>query len=326
MPAANSEVQELIRRVRATGYKVVKDGRSAHYKVLDPKGAKVIDAHGPVIIASSPADSTWRGKAVRRLIGAGVFKTDPYKSSRADKNGDEERELSPAEKKEQERKEKREREDRRNAARTDGLKERTAVLRGRLEPIIAKLGGWARSSVGGGISMAEFADVVGAWAAKSHVDVPTTILGQPAPFSMWRNAISSLKAPGGTMSAQWLPIFEKFVDTLEAEAGRVDPTESALAYLEMVRTLKGMPPAAAIPPPPVISPAPAVHPDPEPIEEVAVPPEPLPSALKPERVKALHFRGTALTAFYFMARGAGPDDRDEVIELAEKIAALELED
>lgn len=260
--ATNAEMNELIAHIRRTGYKVTKSGK--HNKVLKPNGAVLIDAEegGPVILSSSPGDSRWREMKVKQLIRLGVFAADPFKKETAAQGkgaGRGARRRAAAEQADQveegdepltgkaaveaERKAKREREQRRVAEKSAEYKKRTIVLRGRIEPMIARLGGW-NTGVGrfvNGITLSEFATTLMNWGERDErEEVPIDTLGRKPTAGAAMSATQMLRKPDETIGEKWLPLFEAFGDYLYGPTDRPDPGVAADRYRELVREWKGL--------------------------------------------------------------------------------------
>lgn len=320
MASTQAEVREFITHVRQAGYKVAKTGNGAHYKVLDLKGAVVSDEKGPLIISGSPSETRWKEMHVHRFMQAGVLKFDPYKPTgqQGHKNGDggekpkkrgggriTDPDVQAAKL-------------RAIKARSDGFRERTAVLRSRVEPVISKLGGWGQGKYGVGVS--EFGEVVYHWAKRrGRIELPkTTSHGAKAgtditPAHVGAN-VGRLKHPEQTIGGTWLPLFEVFADELERNAGvPVDPVKAAARYRELLLEAKGLAPRH---PSPAAGPPQEIVPVPEPKEEK-------------EKHGPLHDKVAAptlaLRALFHMARD--PEVESKVaVDIATEIAELELND
>lgn len=329
MPAKGGEVQELIRHVRAAKFKVVKSGNQKHYKVLDARGRPVVDANGPLIISSSPGDMRWREMHVKRLMGAGVLKADPYKETRgtqAEANGN--NNGQPPEKKKRgdghslTTPEAQAAKLRAIQKKSDANRERTARIRARFEPIAAKLGGWTsgRGMHSSGLQATEVGLVIYSWAkTRGRLELPAKVHTDPLKHigpEHVAQAVQRLKNPAETLSDRWTPLFEVFVDELQRNAGTPpDPQKAAYRYQELLREAKGIsdPPAspAALPPVPVAPPS--ANGDQEAhVEHVKVGP-----AHSQQAAPKL-----ALKAMWYMAKGS--DDLDDALDVAAEIAELEL--
>lgn len=253
MPDAK-EVTVLIGHIRATGeYKAAKSGNQKHWKVMKKNGAAVVDENGPLIISSSPSETRFIEMTVSRLMKAGVLKTDPYKKTpsgpaalRAEPPVQKKRGAHLTDPKV------REAMRAGQVARSARLKEQTAVLRGRVEPIVAKLGGWRVHGGRSGISATDFASTAMHWARqRGRVELP-----KDASVTNVANGVRNLAQPGETMGEKWHDLFVIFIDELERESGvPPDPAESALRYQELYRDALGisagprtpLPPAEAAP-------------------------------------------------------------------------------
>lgn len=130
---AKSEIDILLRAARANGYKTV-PGRG-HRKFVDQHGRPVVDSNGPVIISSSPSDHRWREMTVKRLMGAKIIKTDPFKSQSKTKAAEEESQGKNGRGDAQLRKERKQAE-----AAGEERVERTAALGERLGSLLATVG------------------------------------------------------------------------------------------------------------------------------------------------------------------------------------------
>lgn len=311
--STSSEIADLAKKIRATvdptdaqkrKFKVVKNGK--HQKVLRGNGAVLTDptAGGPVILSGSPGDARWREMKVNQLIRLGVFKTDPYKATRAGEDGgDPDDYRSDQEKAKDAEKERRQDQLR---ARSAGLQERTKAVRAQMEGTIAKLGGWSRG--GSGVKVPDFINVLQFWAKRAdllHL-FPTMSGGggYPVPATQWTTAVNNLKAPDATLGEKWLPLFERFSLWLEDEGrdsdGIPDPAESALVYMDLFREVKGIPISSS-----------------ERGESETS------STLAPSHVRVIfEYPRVALEALFFMSRGADAQDQDRILDLAEEIAEL----
>lgn len=295
-------MRELIAIIRKNGFKVVKTGGGSHQKILAPNGAVVRDDNGPLILSGSPSEHRWRDMHVNRLMKAGVLKSDPWdpRKTNEGENGDGGGKSPQDEKKE------REKEERRAAAqeRSDRLRVRTQKLQSRLEPIVAKLGGWSRGNTG--VSIADFQVIVRHWQETREVAWPVDSQNRPLPTTQFRNQCTALRTPGSTVGIKWFPIFEGFVSYLESEAGNPpDPKESALMYMELLRETKG------------VAPIPRTEPQ---------EPEPAPGIVSTFEIPGGSIMtGLSLEVLYRMARGAGDGDaeRDQILRLAQRVAELD---
>lgn len=330
MPS-QKDVAEIIGFIRATsGFTVAKTGNQKHYKVLKRGGGAVIHPDGkPIIISSSPSEERFKEMTIKRLIQAKVLEKDPYKAtptkgsarSAASSNGD-----APKKKRTAFNDPERKAEIQRLKvagikAKSARQREQTAKLRGRFEPIVPNVGGWADKSVTRGertrLTVTELADVATYWGtSRGRVEFPKDLkTGKPVEAHTTRGAAQTLKTPGATLGEKWLPFWEVFIDHLWAGAG-TDAKKAAARYMELLREMKGIvtPPVAegtvsnrplALVPPSVVE-AP-----PEPVfEKVGPAYDPDPPSL-------------ALETVFLMARCA-ENNFDQVMKAGERIARLEL--
>lgn len=299
MSLAQKEVDELIKAIRGTGYKVVSAGRT-HHRVLNPKGQVVVDENGPLIISKTPSESRWYEMTMHRLIKAGIFKVDPKKAGQQKKEGGGGKaELSE----EQEELKRKRMEGMARASRNRD--ERTRKLRARLEPMIVKLGGsWSKR----GFS-AEFAQVA------YHLLASRGVVDRWASLAGCIQNLNNLNR-GATMSDKLASAWEAVLDDLEKAP---DPKAR---YFELLRESKGITakPPLVVPPrkPPIEPAAPS-----EVVERQQVVP------LRPRAVAgpdAAIIPRLALQAVFLMTVGREEPVMDEILAVGEKIARLELED
>lgn len=283
---AKKEVQELEKAIKKNGYKLVPSG-SGHKKVVDQRGRSVVDKDGPVIVSSSPSEVRWREMHVSRLIKAGVLKEDPWNPEPKERSSGNLRDPAVQAKI-------RETKAREMAQR----EERTRRIRSRLEPIVAKVGGWDKSGF-----VADLGRVYYHLAkTRGRVEAPKN---QASAIQNARN----LKL-GGTLSDNNAVCWELLLDDLE-KAGK-EPNGLRDRFVDLLREAKGInhspslngaapieEEAQALPP---VAPAPPVWPH------------------TPARVPSL-----AMEAAARMGRGAFSEkDFEEALVLAEKLAELEL--
>jgi hypothetical protein len=330
--ATQSEVRVLEGAIRKRGFKIVRTGNGAHKKILDKKGAVVVDKDGPLILSGSPGDRRWIEMHVHRLTHAGVL--NPFKPT---PSGQEPKEG------EANGKPKGKRADLQDPAirarmlqtiqdKSAASKEATARLRARWEPILAKLGGWSERGGDphhrGGVSIVEFTEVMQHWATvRGRTEMPKkTQRGTPMNMGAMTQITRNLKIPGNTIGDYWMPLFKVFVDELEMKAGSpVDSQKAANRYLELLKEMKGITAAPQAPPagPPTLAPQPLPQ---TPHEAL---PEPTP--LRPQTPPVLgpatrvHAPRLALETLYLLARrdSSGTDEK-RIIGLAAEIAELEL--
>lgn len=334
MPNAK-EVTELISFVRAAGFRVSKSGNQKHWKVMHKNGSAVIDANGPLIISTTPSEHRFREMTVKRLMGAGVLKQDPYKKTKtgpqeAGTNGGRARSTShlkdPAV----------------QAAKVARIKEisrefheRTVKLRSRIEPIIAKLGGWSAGrgpqGQGSGVRIAEFGEVLMYWGdTRNIVETPSdSKTGQPPNKDAVTQAMRNLMKKDGTLGRTWLPIVERFTDDLEDRAGTPPrPERAAERYRELYREMRGIS-LVTDRPPKALETAVRIRQRPPDLEAAAAYLESQREAPEPEheQVGPLYqpqAPSIAMQAVFLMARGAATEDMETIVKLGEQIARLEM--
>lgn len=316
------EVTALIGHIRGAGFRVSKSGNQKHWKVMHKTGAAVIDAKGPIIISSSPSEHRWREMTVQRLMAANVLKKDPYKKTATggEQNGTTPRgqHLASPEMREAAKQ-----------ARVAAIQrisqdhhERTSKLRARLEPVIARLGGWSRARGPGGnttgIQVVELTRVAMHW-GKTRGISETPEATESAAVQSMRNLMT-----GGTLGRLWLPFAERFVDDLEDHAGTPPrPEKAAERYMELLREMKGVPVAR----PPREPTGPMIVRKREPdfaaaqdyIDSQQEPAEPQHVRVGPRHPT----KSIAMRAMFLMSKNASSDDMDEIISLGEAIARLE---
>lgn len=234
-----AEIRELVKHVRANGFKVAKTGGGAHQKVLTKSGQPVVDANGPLIISGSPGERRWREMHVQRFMAAGVLKNDPFKETReGDTEGRPKRGAHLRDPEIEARRLRALRE------RSDALKEQSMVLRSRAEPIVAKLGGWGTRTTLGTVTPLEFSEVIWHWAIREQrSELPeTTPRGEPTTIDHMRQAVMRLKAPSETIPERWLGLLKAFIDELERDAGLPpDAAEAANRYRTLHRESRSLP-------------------------------------------------------------------------------------
>lgn len=186
---SGNDVRDLILEIRSSGrgYSIVTTGRD-HYKVVDSNGKTVMDEAGPITIASTPSDPRTVRNDRARLRRAGVLthpdapKTDAPKKSPA-------RDLA-AERAAREAEASRKRQ-------TD-----TLALRSRLEPLVAKMGGWDSKGMQAAVGRALFQH-----AKEARLGMPGTIDSSLMAAHVARK--------GGTLSERMVAVWESFVDRLD---------------------------------------------------------------------------------------------------------------
>ena len=305
MSLSQKEVRELLGHIRATKtHKVVSSGK--HHRVLDLKGRVVVDENGPVIISKTPSEHRWREMTVHRLIKAGVFKSDPYKEHNKKKEaGDPGEHLT----KEETRALQREGVARAARSRAD----RTKRLREKLEPLVARCGGWndRRGATVSGVSPAELGMAAHKWGEdRGRVDRPPTV------GAAQQAANANLKK-GGTLSDRTADFWEAFVN----EWGAAD--DPRRWYIDQVRAAKGLPPTV--------------------VRESTLEPASVPEGPVAERTSSLAsvvesamavaatrlptgVGHRALKAVFLMASGNDDADQNEIIEMGEWILAQEYKE
>lgn len=227
--SAKKEFREIIAIIRKKDFKVIPG--KGHYKIIDvkgklgPKGTKVRDEHGPVVISSSPGDFRARDLLAARLMRAGILEPKdlpwkPMKKQEADGILLGEPEPEKPERLTEAQAERRRRD---NDNRT--RHEKTQAIKGELEPIITRLGGWTKRGMIG-----ELASVVyhhskdSPWGFKS--------------VSTARASATNLRG-GGTLSDDHATCWEGLLMTLAAADmdGRLQE-----AWFDLVRAARGLPP------------------------------------------------------------------------------------
>lgn len=213
------DVDKLIRSIKTQSKGEFKTlpSKGGHKKVVDKMGKAVVDEHGPLIISSSPGDSRWREKHVKRLIDAGVLQYDPWdppEKPRGSGRGF----ADPATK---------ERSQQRLAAEGRRRAERTRRIRAKLEPLVMRLGGWDKHGL-----QAELARTIHHY-LKTRGRVETWESEQSAVV-----VLSNLRK-GGTLSDQSCICFELFFEDLE-HAG--DDEAQRQRYFKLLREAKGLAP------------------------------------------------------------------------------------
>jgi len=310
MPTPQKEVTELIREIKATGYKVASSGRT-HHVVLDKQGRRVVDENGPLIISKTPSEHRWREMTVHRLIKAGVFKEDPRKEKQKPKSQEEHRKDSA----------KRLGSPEMQRLKVEAVKARareqaslTQAVRSRFEPIVVKLGGWHEGHGrhgAPGVQVSELGRVMMFWLTGEQLPSFSTLAAA-------QQVAGNLKR-GGTISDKNRAILEPFVVELEQKGD-----DARDFYFEVVRAVKGLPPSQRHErdrPLQLVSGNGATGEpagdETEPEESVAAPAPPSVAVLS-AGVPML-----AMEAVYLMAR-AGDNDMATVLTIGEKLARLEM--
>jgi len=210
------EVDFLIKAVKARGYNVVPSG-GGHKKVVDKHGKSVVDANGPLLISSSPSEVRWRDMHVSRLMKAGVLKEDPWnpeEKERRSSGGDPARNRRVSEAVQ-----------RKQASR----QERTKKIRAKLEPIVARLGGWDKRGFVADLGRVQY------HLAKSmgRVETPKSLA------SAIQNA-RQMKM-GGTLSDHNALCWELLIDDLERHDRRDRDHGLLNRWAELQRGARGLP-------------------------------------------------------------------------------------
>lgn len=330
--ATQSEVRVLEAAIRKRGFKIVRTGNGAHKKILDKKGAVVVDKDGPLILSGSPGDRRWIEMHVHRLTHAGVLASDPFKPTPSGQQEPSENGEKKGKRGDLQSPEVKARMRQAIADKSAASKEATARLRSRWEPILAKLGGWGDATGGHrparGVSIVEFTEVMHHWAqVRGRVELPKkTQRGTPMNMGAMTQITRNLKIPGNTIGDYWMPLFKVFIDELEMNAGSpVDAQKAANRYMELVKETKGI-----VKPPDTPQAGPAtVAAVPLPRGPHEAEPEPIP--VRPQTPPVLgpltevHAPRLALETLYLLARrdSAGADEK-RIIGLAAEIAELEL--
>lgn len=321
MAGRQGEVRELVKEIRANGFSVVSGGK--HTRVLDPKGklgpkgSVVRDKDGPVIISQTPGDVNWRDMAEGRLRRAGVLpaKAKVHKAKGA--NGQEE--LSKAER------EKAQKVARQQATRgqLDERHQRTVAIRARLEPLVAKAGGWnhARGPSSTGVQLNELGMIAMLWAQRDPNQVVTFASEKAAAQS------AQILREGGTLTDDRAVFWSALVTDWE------DADNPQAWYFERLREAKGLAPnwrvkmdiAQSSLHPPVAEEEPQL-PRSAGEQSVEAPPNspseaaPRPSTTREQRLQI----GLGMRAVFLMARGMKADDPgwDEILRFGMMIATM----
>lgn len=227
--SAKKEFREIIAIVRKKGFKVVPG--SGHYKIVDvngklgAKGTKVRDEHGPVVISSSPGDFRARDLLAARLVRAGILedKDLPWKPMK--KKGADGILLGDPEPEKPERLTQAQAERRKRDGDNRTRHEKTQQIKGELEPIITRLGGWTKRGLIG-----ELATVVyhhskdSPWGFKSEATA---------------KASAANLRKGGTLSDDHATCWEGLLMTLAAADMEGTLRET---WFDLVRLARGLPP------------------------------------------------------------------------------------
>jgi hypothetical protein len=218
---SQKEVNELKRLVISNGFKLVPNG-AGHWKLLNKKGAVVIDAKGPVILSGSASDVRARDMHVQRLLAVGALKSDPWKPTKAKTEGEREESKTAHLHSEEARQRRRERE--LQASRDS--QERTRKVRERLEPFVVSIGGWEKKGVKAELARAAF----------HYLTVTNRVERWATLASAEQNVFTISK--GNTVGERVASAWHLFMDEIE-RAG--DTTEARVSrYFELVAQSKGL--------------------------------------------------------------------------------------
>jgi len=307
------ELRPLVDAAKKNGYKVLPAGRAKHLRVIDPKGKVVVDAQGPVIVSSTPSEHRHRDMHVQRWIAAGIITADqnPWKPQKAKEgeNGqpetrsEEEERLLAAKKAE-------------IAEQDRARANRTKKIRERLEPIIARLGGWEKRGLQADMGRVLFRLSRG-WT------------GAPKNENSAGQLITRIKR-GDTLGEGSAECLERLLKELENHEDLV------LHWTNLVRESKDLPKLTALPP---------AKTEPEPEPEPGLPPEPEELLPGPHGSPAERYGGLsvierrrdmehfdlprkpelAILVMAEMMRGQPADvDVEPLVELAMKVQELEM--
>jgi hypothetical protein len=236
------DINELKRLVIANGFKYVPNG-AGHLKLLNKKGAVVVDANGPVIMSTSASDVRAREMHIKRLLGVGALKTDPFKDQKklGERSGDDaqksKRERSIAAITSPEAREARHRSD---VARSKAREENTQKLRARLEPFVMSLGGWDKKGTSADLGRTLFYFLQ----SRNRAEAFSTL------DSCYQNVYTLRK--GNTLSDRSVDAWSLLLDEIERAGDTVEARRTR--YFELLRDALGV----------KAPPATQTHPEPEP--------------------------------------------------------------
>lgn len=215
LSGAAKELQPLKAILEKNGYELVPRGQ--HLKVKKRSTNEfVTDDKGPVIFSSTPGDHRARDMHVKRLIGAGVMKPEqnPWKP-----------------KKEQDGRASVITSDEVKLKRIEAMKEasrvrarKTQILRSRMEPLVASLGGWDKRGLAPELALT----------AKHYLASRKRVEAWESDSGAIQNA-RQLRM-GATLSDKARTAWELFLDELD----RAEDREKR--YFELVRESKGLAP------------------------------------------------------------------------------------
>lgn len=237
------DINELKRLVVAQGFRFVPNG-SGHLKLLNKKGAVVVDDKGPVIMSTSASDIRARDMHVKRLMKAGALKSDPYKDQQPiGKRNDGDAQQSRREKSiaaitSPEARAARKESD---VQRSKEREANTAKLRSRIEPFVMSLGGWDKSGTAADLSKVLFYFLK----ARNRTEAFSSL------DSCAQNVYTLKK--GNTLSDRSVDAWSFLLDEIERAGDTVEARR--MRYHELLRDALGLnaPPAAP------------AHPAPEPV-------------------------------------------------------------
>lgn len=220
MPSSGKQKDLMVLRkiIEKDGYKVVPSG-SGHWRVLTNKGAVIVDENGPVILSGTTSEFRGRDMAVHRLMKAGVLKRDPWAPTA--KKTEDDQAPDPDEMSEQERavyEAEQEEARRTNQERS----RRTFAVRERIEPVIARLGGWDKRGM-----LTEIGTVAHYFATQSRLPDAWT-----SPQAAAENARALSK--GATLSDPMATIWERLMTELESWP------DTQLRWMQLLREAKGL--------------------------------------------------------------------------------------
>lgn len=195
MPS-RKDVQDVRKLVEKRGFKVVPSG-SGHWKVLNSKGQVMTDDDGPIIMSGTSGEIRGRDMAVKRMMNAGILPEDPWKPTSPKEPG-----AAPTRDEQEEARRERELELQRHE--DHERSERTHRIRERLEPIIARLGGWDKRGVKANLGQvasyyAGRMELPERWssataAAENAESIRLGATLSPSMASLWEHLLSELEA------------------------------------------------------------------------------------------------------------------------------------
>lgn len=289
--------------LRKNGYKTVPSG-GGHKKIVDHRGQAVVDDNGPLLISSSPGDNTWREKHVARLLRRGVIKRDPWGQDEPAGVRDENRKAGPGLKDPEIRARAQERQDEENRRRA----EETKALRARIEPFVAKVGGWDKRGF-----QSELSQAFAAYGERrGHLDwTPNTAAATQLFYKLRK---------GGTWNDRIIQHVTLFFDDI------LNSEDPVLRYVDLVRESKNLPPTevrAVETGPAVGLPTDRVLIHDKPPEELGYGPKNAAKQIRSNGVGPLYESKLALEVLFEMVHGREEVDKDAVINLAYRVAELE---